>query len=222
MNGDCGNLKINLVAGRIFFAFISGIVIAISGGGSAFINRPVGASYLTMWIAYWLVQATRKRGEPSEYDKKQRWVYLTGAAYIPLLIVVPSWEYANFAGPIPRNGPWAWAGLALFACGILVLAAAMRVLGRLYTSYLGIQREHRLVTSGVYRYIRHPGYLGEIISMFGVGLSLGSVVGLVLAVVSLLLVLVRIGHEEEMLIDKFGDEYTSYMKRTKRLIPLIY
>lgn len=215
-------MKINPVAGRIIFAFVSSVIIAVSGGGFMFVSRPVGAIYLAIWITYWLVQARRQMGEPSDFDKKQRWVYLAGAVYVPVLVVVPSWEYANFVGPIPRDGPLAWAGLILFAFGILLLAAAMHALGKLYTSYLGIQHEHRLVTAGVYKYIRHPGYLGEVISMFSVGLSLSSIVGLVLAIVSLFLVLMRIRPEEDMLIDKFGDEYRSYMKKTKRLIPFIY
>jgi len=215
-------LRINLVASRILFAFVSSLVIAISGEGLAFVNRPIGATYLALWITYWLVQARRQRGEPSEFDRKQRIAYLAGAVYIPVLLIVPSWEYTHLNGPIPRDGPLALAGLVLFGFGIIVLVAAMRGLGRLYTSYLGIQREHHLVTTGPYKYIRHPGYLGEIMSMCGVGLSLSSIVGLVLGVVALGLVLVRIRSEEEMLIDNFVDEYQLYMKRTKRLIPFIY
>jgi len=215
-------LKINIVSGRILFAFVSAVVIAISGGGLTFVSRPVGATFLALWILYWLVQANRQRGEPSEFDRKQRVAYLAGAVYIPILLVVPSWEYTNLSGPIPRDGPFALAGLILFAFGIIVLAAAMRALGRFYTSYLSIQHEHQLVTTGLYKYVRHPGYLGEVMSMFGVGLSLSSIVGLILGVVSLGLVLVRIRPEEEMLIDNFGNEYESYMKRTKRLIPFIY
>ncbi len=114
------------------------------------------------------------------------------------------------------------AGLVLFASGIIVLAASMRALGRFYTSYLGIQPEHKLVTTGPYKYIRHRGYLGEVMSMFSIGVSLSSIVGLILGAVSLGLVLVRIRPEEEMLIDNFGNEYESYVRRTKRLIPFIY
>ena len=116
----------------------------------------------------------------------------------------------------------ALAGIILFASGIVIMASAMHALGRFYTSYLGIQPEHQLVTAGPYKYVRHPGYFGEVLSMFSVGLSLSSISGLILGVVSLALVLIRIKPEEEMLIDKFGNEYESYMKRTKRLIPLIY
>ena len=95
----------------------------------------------------------------------------------------------------------------------------MKALRSLYTSYLGIQPK---VSAGPYKFVRHPGYLGEIMSMFGVGVSLSSVVGLGLAMVSVLLVLKRIKPEEEMLRAEFGDEYQNYAKSTRRLIPFIY
>ena len=81
---------------------------------------------------------------------------------------------------------------------------------------------YHLVTNGPYRFVRHPGYLGEIMSMSGVGISLGSIVGIGLAIISVFLVLKRLQHEEEMLMTEFGNEYQNYAKRTKRLIPFIY
>ncbi len=196
--------------------------MVLAGGGYEFLSRPVGALCLVLWITYWLAQATRPRGVPSEYDRKQRRVYLSAIFYVPVLILVPPWEYVSFGGPIPRDGPLAWFGLGLFALGIIVLVAAMGALGSLYTSYLGIQPMHRLVTEGPYKFVRHPGYLGEIMSMFGIGLSLSSLAGLGLAVVSVFLVLMRIGPEEEMLIAEFGDKYRDYARVTKRLIPFVY
>lgn len=208
--------------GRVVFAFLSALILLLAGGGFGFLSRPVGVAYLALWISYWLVQATRLRGVPSEYDTKQRRVYLSGVVIIPVLILVPTWEYISFSGPIPRDGLVAFAGLLLFAVGILLMAAAMRSLGRLYTSYLGIQADHRLVTNGPYRFVRHPGYLGEMLSMFGIGLSMSSLVGLALAVASMPLVLYRIPPEEEMLMARFGDEYREYTKRSRHLIPLVY
>ncbi len=208
--------------GRVLFALITSVIVVLAGGGLAFLLRPVGTGYVVLWITYWVMQAGRRRGQASSYDRKQRIVYVSGVIVIPALVVVVPWEYAHFTGPIPRDGPVSWVGLALFALGIIVLAAAMRTLGKLYTSYLGIQPGHRLVTSGPYRYVLHPGYLGEVLSMFGIGLSLSSVVGLALALLSLLLVLKRIKPEEEMLTAEFGDEYRKYMGRTKRLVPFIY
>ncbi len=99
-----------------------------------FLARPVGVTFTALWIVYWLEQAPRRRGTPSEFDRKQRSVPLSGAVVIPILILVPPWEYVTFGGPIPRDGALACAGLAIFGLGIAILAAAMRALGAAYTS----------------------------------------------------------------------------------------
>ncbi len=211
-----------LTIGRVIFAIVSGALIVVAGGGLNFLYRPIGVTYVALWIAYWLVQASRQRGKPSEYDKKQRVTYASGVVIIPALIIATPWEYAHFSGPIPRDGPSAWFGLLLFGLGIVLLATAMKTLGRFYTSYLEIQPNHDLVTTGLYRFVRHPGYLAEIMSMFGIGLSLSSLVGLAMAIVTVPLVLLRIKYEEKMLIDAFGDKYQAYKRRTRQLIPFIY
>ncbi len=213
----------SVVIGRVLFVLITSIIIVLAGGGLVFLLRPVGTVYVVLWIAYWLVQAGRQRGQASAYDRKQMVVYVVdGVIVIPALVVAVPWEYTHFTGPIPRDDAVSWAGLTLFALGVVVLAAAMRTLGELYTLYLGIQPRHRLVTTGPYRYVRHPGYLGEVLAMFGTGFALSSITGLVLAFLSLLLVLKRDKPEEEMLTAEFGDEYRKYTGRTKKLIPFIY
>ena len=133
-----------------------------------------------------------------------------------------AWEYAHFVGPISRDGPLAWVGLVLFATGIALQAAAMWALRGLYTVRLGMQPGHRLVTSGPYRLVRHPGYLSYILAMTGIGLAMSSLVGLGLVVLIVPFLLRRIEREEEMLADEFGEKYRTYKQRTKRLIPLIY
>lgn len=138
------------------------------------------------------------------------------------MIVVPSWEYSLAYGSLPRDGAISWIGLGAFALGIIMQAIAMWQLKGFYTVRLGIQPEHRLVTTGLYRLLRHPGYLSYIISIFGIGLSLGSFFTLIFVVFIVIFILWRIKSEEEMLLAEFGDEYRTYMKSTKRLIPFIY
>ncbi len=58
--------------------------------------------------------------------------------------------------------------------------------------------------------------------MFGVGLSLSSLVGLALGVVSVMLVLSRIGPEERMLLNEFGDKYRDFSEKSHRLVPFVY
>ncbi|MCZ7542115.1 MAG: isoprenylcysteine carboxylmethyltransferase family protein [Anaerolineae bacterium] len=201
----------------------SSALILIAGGGLDFLRRPVGAIYLALWALWWLALALgRPRGVRSAYNRRQRVVVGLGVVALVLLVVGPPWEYTHFDGPIPRDGPLAWLGLFLFGAGIALQTAALWTLHGLYTSRLGIQTTHRLVTHGVYRVVRHPGYLSNIMSMTGIGLALSSLVGLALAILVVPLILWRIAREEEMLITEFGDAYRAYMQRTRRLVPLVY
>jgi len=213
-----------ILIGRFVFIAASSVIVVMAGGGVAFIRRPVGMIYLALWVVWWLVTALRRqRGVPSAYDQKQGAIVMAlSVLIVPVLIVVPPWEYAHFAGPIPRGGPLAWAGLALFVGGIALQAAAMWALRGMYTVRLGMQPGHHLVTSGPYRLVRHPGYLSYILSMTGIGLALSSLIGLGLVVLVMPFLLWRIEREEEMLRAEFGEEYRTYMQQTKRLIPLVY
>jgi len=213
-----------ILIGRLVFIAASSVIVVVAGGGVAFMRRPVGTLYLALWVIWWMVTTLgRQIGAPSAYDKTQRvMVIASGLVSVPLLIVAPPWEYAHFAGPIPRDGPLAWTGLALFAAGITLQAAAMWALRGFYTVRLGMQLGHHLVTSGPYRLVRHPGYLSYILSMTGIGLALSSLVGLGLAILVVPFILWRIQHEEEMLVVEFGEEYRTYMQQTKRLIPLVH
>lgn len=80
----------------------------------------------------------------------------------------------------------------------------------------------RLVTHGIYSYIRHPYYMGGILIGVGSQLAFGSLLGLALMSLPILLTIWIVPFEENMLIEKFGVEYVNYVKRTKKLIPFIY
>lgn len=219
------NLKtiiIKLIAWLVSMAASSAIIFAL-GGGVAFIRRPVGAIYLTLWVMWGLVTALgRQRGVASLHDKSQRAFTVLGGPIMLALIVVAPWEYANFTGPIARDGLLAWIGLALFAVGDGLQAAAMWALHGLYTSRLGVQPGHRLVTNGPYRLVRHPGYLGATFCLTGMGLALSSLIAIGLSILFVPVLLWRIKREEEMLLTEFDEDYGTYMRKTKRLIPLIY
>ncbi|MCC7352169.1 MAG: hypothetical protein IT330_00325, partial [Anaerolineae bacterium] len=168
------------LVGRIIFIAATCVVIVIAGGGARFLLRPVGAVYLALWVLWWLATALgRQAGVASAYDRTQRaGVIALSIVSVPLLVAAPPWEYAHFTGPIPRDGPLSWFGLALFAAGIAVQVAAMWALRGLFTVRLGMQPGHRLVSSGPYRLVRHPGYLSYILSLTGIGLALSSLIGL--------------------------------------------
>lgn len=214
-----------LIIGRLIFIGATCAIIVMTGGGTSFIRRPVGAVYLVLWIVWWLATALgRSLGTPSAYDRRQRvMIIIISIVSVPLLVVGPPWEYAHLSGPIPRDGPLAWVGLVLFAVGIPLQSAAMWSLHGAYTIRLGVQPEHGLVTSGPYRLVRHPGYLSYILSLTGIGLALSSLAGLGLAILVVPFLLWRIMGEEEMLLAEFGEDYQNYMRQTKwRLLPRVY
>lgn len=90
------------------------------------------------------------------------------------------------------------------------------------TSRLQTMEGHRLVKDGLYKYVRHPLYLGETIRNFGFVIIFSSIYGILLVAVATIFLAFRIRMEERMLIQVFDDEYREYQKKTKRIIPYVY
>lgn len=85
-----------------------------------------------------------------------------------------------------------------------------------------IKSGHDLVTSGVYRVVRHPLYLGEITRLIGFPLMFKSLYGGVMMLIGIILLIARIEIEEKHLIEYYGDKYREYMDWTWRLIPWVF
>jgi protein-S-isoprenylcysteine O-methyltransferase Ste14 len=86
----------------------------------------------------------------------------------------------------------------------------------------GRHPEHELVTDGLYRFIRHPSYLGMIILMVGWALAFRSAASLLLVALVIPPLLARPRSEEVLLRTRFGERYDAYCRRTWRLIPGLY
>jgi len=86
-----------------------------------------------------------------------------------------------------------------------------------------IKKDHKLVRTSVYKYIRHPAYSGSLIAHLGLGLCFASWLSISLSVLPYVVAaLYRMHVEEQALVDAFGDEYVVYANETKRLISGIY
>lgn len=113
-----------------------------------------------------------------------------------------------------------YPGIFLILVGILVRQWAIFVLGRFFTTAVGVQNSQKVVNYGPYRFVRHPSYLGLFIIILGIGLALHSWGGIiVLLVMNGLAFGYRIQIEEKVLVSELGEDYIQYMKRTKRIIP---
>lgn len=105
-----------------------------------------------------------------------------------------------------------YVGLTVGLTGMALWIVAMLHLGK---SLAVLPGGERLVTRGVYRYVRHPVYLGIDMTLFGLFLAVGSTAGMIyFFVVVLPLNIIRSRFEEKALLQKFGDPYETYRKQT--------
>jgi len=129
----------------------------------------------------------------------------------------------NWLGVGPMAVWWlASVGLVCQAMGLTVRVFALRTLGRFFTRTLQHVEDQQLVTSGIYRHIRHPGYLSDLLLFVGAGLAVHNAVVITVITVSFVgTYAYRIVTEERMLTTIFGSQYTEYQATSWRLIPFV-
>jgi protein-S-isoprenylcysteine O-methyltransferase Ste14 len=125
--------------------------------------------------------------------------------------------------PIWNTIPIALLGLSLLILGGVILIVGRLQIGNFGSGILVIEDNHRLVKSGVYKYIRNPIYTGALMSSFASILIFRSIfAGSAGFLYTFFVLFIRLRHEESLLLREFGDEYEQYMKTSKRFIPFIY
>ena len=139
------------------------------------------------------------------------------AFFLSLIWIATSW--LAFAD-IPLHPLPFISGSLLLALGLWLLHRTHTELGPNWSITLEIRQSHRLVTDGIYRHVRHPMYLAFVLYALGQALVLPNwVAGPAYLVAMALLIALRLGPEEALLRDRFGEDYDEYVSRTKRLIP---
>lgn len=125
-------------------------------------------------------------------------------------------DFANYELPL-----WAgWMGVGVFAAAILILYKAYSDLGANWSPKLDIMADHKLITEGIYHYIRHPIYAGIWLWALAQPLLIPNwIAGFAMMIAFLPLYLIRMPREEQMMLDHFGDAYCRYIQQTGRLIP---
>jgi protein-S-isoprenylcysteine O-methyltransferase Ste14 len=198
--------------------------LAVLGwGGLAFFSNPARIALAIVILAMGVV-AVFAGGNVSSgvrEDRSNRWV-------IPALTAI-----GLVAGYLPaytdRIGFWTidadavrWLGVVICAVGGVMRLWPVFVLGRRFSGLVAIQPDHTLVTTGIYRIIRHPSYVGLLLTALGWALAFRSGTGLLLVALLIPPLLSRIRSEERLLETQFGDEYRAYVRRTSRLLPGIF
>ena len=175
--------------------------------------------------AYYRRRADRSGGKVTLREEGRvilnlrRFAGLAGFTTALVYLVYPPWvEWATWTLP-----EWArWGGAAGAAGTIPLVFWLLRSLGKNITPTVVTRKEHTLVTSGPYRWVRHPLYV--VGTGFWLSLSLLTAIWLltVMAVFGFFLMFLRTPLEEARLAEKFGEEYRAYCRRTGRFFPKLF
>ena len=132
-------------------------------------------------------------------------------------------DWAYLVGAPQALDAWAIAGLSCLILGTAFRLWAINTLKSNFAAVVQIKQHQQLVTSGPYRWLRHPSYTGAWIAMIGAALLMHSYIGLVIMGPGMLLVYMRrIAVEERALEAGFGQAYTNMKRNTQRLLPGVW
>jgi protein-S-isoprenylcysteine O-methyltransferase Ste14 len=162
------------------------------------------------------------KGREGMFVPRQRIVrILVTGMLLGALFFVPFADRRSI-GVMADNHITRWLGFILATVGMGLIFWSGLALGRLYSPEVTIQRDHRLITNGPYRYTRHPRYLGGMLQGIGLSLLFRSWIGLALIFLFIVIVSFRIKDEEDLMSKEFGQEWEAYCKKSGRLIPFIW
>lgn len=178
------------------------------------------------WYVIRIPHERRARKTPVRRSDRgpREWLLLgvsfAGLGVLPLLYVATGFPaFADYAfRPVQ-----AWLGAVVAVAALVMFRLTHKALGRNWSVSLDLRETHKLVTHGVYARVRHPMYTAFWLWAAAQALLLPNwVAGLAGLVGFGTLYVFRVGREERLMLDAFGDEYRAYMGRTARLLPWIH
>lgn len=142
-------------------------------------------------------------------------LWLSPFAYL----INPAWMAWSKIG-LPESIRWLGVGIGILCTlGVYWLFSSI---GTGITPVSATRKEHKLVTSGPYRWVRHPLYTVGSSMFISFGMMADNWFIAFLGVLAFIAMAIRTPKEEANLVEKFGDEYREYMKRTGRFLPKVF
>lgn len=159
----------------------------------------------------------KRRGAREAFVLILAWL---GSTILPLIWVFSSlFSFADY----PLDAVSYSLGVVVAILGLWLFWRSHVELGKNWSITLDVREGHQLVTAGLYQYMRHPMYTSIFLYALAQALVVPNwIVGPANLVAFLILFALRVGNEEQMMIDKFGQQYRDYMAKTKRLIPGVW
>ena len=181
----------------------------------------MGFSYL--YGLFEVFMNLRQRGKSiviTSGDKRSLWLLYT------LITIGYALSFSIGATKIGRVYSWDTffvIGFILIALGLTIRILSILTLKQYFTYSVSKVDNHKLIQTGLYKVIRHPGYLGQLIIFIGLSISLSNWLSILAMTIPVVIGYgYRIKVEERFMRDQLGTDYLDYQKRTKRIIPMIY
>ena len=174
-------------------------------------------------IVIWLTQPVFSLKETKEQKSsdKSSVLLILFMSFISIAFPIIIWAYID-----KEQNSYGFAfitGLCMIFIGLSYRAWAVYKLGKYFTPTVQIQKEHRLITSGPYKYVRHPSYMGAFLAITGGALSLQTIIGYLISCIAMgYAYKVRIRIEEKEMEAHFGNVYRVYKSHSKKLIPFMW
>ena len=162
---------------------------------------------------------TLKKREEGLITKLAESLSLLGFMAMLIYVLKPNWlAWASLSFPLWLR----WTGVGIALAGFALLQWAQIALGRSWSDTPRMMKGQALITSGPYQFIRHPIYTAFILILGSTFfISANWLIGLTWAGMTVLDITSRIGFEESLMVEYFGDQYPEYMKKTGRLLPKV-
>ncbi|MED0936958.1 hypothetical protein COE20_14715 [Bacillus cereus] len=160
------------------------------------------------------------RSSPVKEEKQNRGSSFFIGVVFALMLTIPEIMYFFTVNKI---NSLLFFGVIIALIGVWIRFSSMKILGRFYSRNVGMQGGHKLIQNGLYKYVRHPGYLGSFLTFLGFAISSSSFIAVFINIILFFLVYsYRIKIEERVLITLFGEQYRQYQSKTWRIIPFLY
>jgi protein-S-isoprenylcysteine O-methyltransferase Ste14 len=174
-----------------------------------------------VWLVLELRQSATRRPEAVPADRGSR-PFLRVAVGVGVITATIA-AHAAPGATMTNRTVTAWAGLVLLWCGVGLRLWSFHTLGRYFTFTVQTSGDQPVITSGPYRWVRHPSYAGILLAVIGLGLLIGNWLSLLCLTVAIAVGLVnRIRVEERALLGALGERYRDYAAGRKRLIPFVW
>lgn len=158
-----------------------------------------------------------------EDDDRKSYIYVQFSFLIALFFAAIDFVDLNYTRIKTLEPVIIYTGFVLFIISCFVRWWGFNSLGKYFNPRVAIYEDHKLITEGAYKHIRHPLYLGTLLNIISIPLIFNSW-GALLIILGLTVpaLVYRIKVEEELLTKHFGNEYLEYTKRTKKMFPGIW